>query len=305
MDRFELMSVFVAVVEGGSLSAAARRRNSSLATVSRQLATLEEHVGARLIERTTRQMNPTESGRTFFERCKRILGDVEEAETALSSVRSVPSGVLTVSAPILFGDRYLAPLLAEFLRHFPKTSVELSLLDRYVNLVEEVVDVALRIGALTDSSLVARRLGAFRRVVCAAPDYLHRRGEPRSPSDLSGHDCILFTALVDATNWHFAGPDGREVIVRVGGRLTANNADAALHAALGGAGLVLAPSWQVRDHVRAGRLKAILRAYELPEIPIHVLYPQARLLSAKVRAFVDFLTEAWRAEDFARLDPPP
>ena len=299
------MGVFVAVVEGGSLSAAARRRNTSLATISRQLATLEDHVGARLIERTTRQMNPTESGRTYFERCKRILGEVEEAEGALSSVRSVPSGVLAVSAPILFGDRYLAPLLPEFLRRFSKVSVELSLLDRYVNLVEEAIDVAIRIGMLTDSSLVARRLGAFRRVVCAAPDYLHRLGEPRSPSDLSDHDCILFTALVDATHWHFLGPDGRETNVRVGGRLAANNADAALHAALGGAGLVLAPSWQVRDHVRAGRLKVVLRAYEPPEIPIHILYPQARLLSAKVRAFIDFLTEAWRAEDFARLDPPP
>ena len=139
------MGVFVAVVEGGSLSAAARRRNTSLATISRQLATLEDHVGARLIERTTRQMNPTESGRTYFERCKRILGEVEEAEGALSSVRSVPSGVLAVSAPILFGDRYLAPLLPEFLRRFSKVSVELSLLDRYVNLVEEAIDVAIRI----------------------------------------------------------------------------------------------------------------------------------------------------------------
>ena len=298
MDRLDAMAVFVAIAEAGSLSAAARRLDVPLTSVSRKLAALERALDARLVSRTTRRLALTEEGRTYFERCKRILGDVEEAELALGESQSTPAGRLVVSAPTLFGRVCLAPLVPKFLVAHRRVDLDLDLSDRYVDLVDEGVDVALRIGRLADSSLVARRLGEFRRVVCGAPDYLARRGTPKAPDDLAAHDCIAFTMLQERSEWHFAGADGREIAVRVPARLRANSADAVLEAALGGGGLALAPSWQVREHVRAGRLKLVLARFATRPAPIHALYPHARLLSAKTRAFVDFLAAAWAKRDF-------
>lgn len=301
MDRLDAMAVFVAVAEAGSFSRAGKALGAPLTTVSRKVAQLEERLGARLFVRTTRRLGLTERGRAYLERCKRILGDVEEAELALADDQSTPSGRLIVSAPVLFGRIYLAPMLVPFIARHPRVRIEISLSDPYSDLVAEHIDVAIRIGQLEDSSMVARRLGTFRRVVCAAPSYLERHGVPQHPADLAHHDCLIFTMLTDPVDWKFQASDGREITVRVKGCIRADNADVVLEAALAGGGLVLAPTWQVRADVAAGLLVPVLRGFEQPPAPIHALYPHARLLSAKVRSFVDFLIETWRDEDFGAL----
>jgi DNA-binding transcriptional LysR family regulator len=243
----------------------------------------------------------TEKGSEYLERCKRILGDLEEAEAALADDLSTPSGRLIISAPVLFGRMYLAPLLVPFIARQPRVTLEVSLSDPYSDLVAQHIDVAVRIGRLEDSSMVARRLGMFRRVVCAAPSYLEQHGIPKHPNDLADHQCLIFTMLTDPVDWTFRGSDGGDITVRVKGCVRSDNADVVLQAALAGGGLVLAPTWQVRPHVGTGGLVPVLRGFEQPAAPIHAVYPHARLLSAKVRSFVDFLLETWRHEDFATL----
>ncbi len=297
MDRVEAMAVFAKVVESGSLSAAARGLGLSLASVSRQLAALEDRLGARLLSRTTRRLSLTEGGRDYYDRCKRILGDVEEAEAAVSQFQASPSGRIVVSASVLFGRHFLAPVLPGFIERYPRVSIELPLTDRFVNLVEEGIDVAVRVGGLADSSLVARRIGGFRRVVCAAPRYLRRNGVPKEPGDVARHDCLIFSMLAEADRWRFSA-GGRDVAIPVTGRLRSNNQEVLLQAALDAGGIMLAPSWLVRDHVAKGRLRLVLQPYEPEPTPIYILYPHARLLSAKVRALIDYLAGQWRDEDF-------
>jgi len=297
MDRLAAMATFAKVVEAGSLSAAARTLNISLAAVSRQLAALEERLGARLMNRTTRRLALTEGGRAYYERCRRILGDVDEAESALSQFHAEPAGRLAVSASVLFGQLFVGPLLPDFLARFPRVAVDLTLVDRFVNLLEEGFDVAIRIGALADSRLVARRLGDFRRVVCASPAYLRAHGAPREPKDLAQHACLTFSMLADADAWRFS-VGGREVAVPISGPLRSNNQRALIDAAMAGVGLFLAPSWLVREPVAAGRLAIVLAGFEPAPTPIQAVYPHARLLSAKVRAFVDYLAVRWENEDF-------
>jgi DNA-binding transcriptional LysR family regulator len=297
MDRLDSMAVFAKVVESGSLSAAARALGVSLASVSRQLAALEDKLGARLLSRTTRRLSLTEGGRAYYARCKRILGDVEEAEAEVSQFQASPSGGIVVSASMLFGSTFLAPVLSGFLDRYPRVSIELPLTDRFVNLVEEGIDVAVRVGGLADSSLVARRIGAFRRVVCAAPRYLKRHGVPREPADMARHNCLIFSMLAEADRWRFSS-DGRDVTIPVTGRLRSNNQEVLLRAALDSAGIMLAPSWLVRDQVAKGRLRVVLQEFEPEPTPIHILYPHARLLSAKVRALIDYLAAQWGEEDF-------
>lgn len=300
MDRLSAMMAFARVVEAGSLSAAARALNTSLASVSRQLAALERQLGARLMNRTTRRIALTEGGRAYYERCKRVLADIEEAEAALSQHQAMPSGRLMVSAPIAFGEVYLAPIIAGFLVRHPKVTIDLSLADRFVNVVEEGIDVALRVGTLADSSLIARRLGTFRRVVVASPAYLKSRAAPRRPADIAGHDCLSFSMLIDPVRWHFMA-DGKEVVVPIAPRLRSDNQLVLRQAAIDGAGLLLASSWFVREPVAAGRLQVVLDEFETPVVPIHAVYPHARLLSAKVRTFVEYLAAAWAGEDFAAV----
>jgi DNA-binding transcriptional LysR family regulator len=302
MDRVAAMTTFVKVVEAGSLSAAARSLNLSLASVSRQLDGLEEHLRTRLLVRTTRHLALTEGGRTYYDQAKRILAAIEEAETTLSAQHATPSGHLIVSVTVLLGRLHLAPLLPEFLERYPKLSVDLLLLDRIVNLVEEGIDIAIRPGPLEDSTLIARKLGAFRRVVCAAPSYLQRRGEPMQPQDLENHDCVVFTLLDSAQEWRFRTKAG-DIKVPVSGRLRANNFDATVMAALGGAGLVLGPSWMVRDHILAGRLVPVLQGFEPPATEVYALFPHLRLMPAKVRAFTDFLGERCVIEELGRPLP--
>lgn len=303
MDRVQAMTVFVKVVESGSLSGAARALGLSLPSVSRYVAGLEERFGARLLARTTRQLALTESGRLYYERAKRILGEIDDAELVLTAQAAVPSGRLHVSAPTLIGRLRLAALLPNFLARYPQIAVDLTLLDRPVSPVEEGIDVAIRVGRLEDSSMIARKLGTVRMVVCAAPAYLERRGEPQRPEELRDHDCLVFAAGAGADEWRFQGLPGRKAAVRVVARLRANMLDAVVAAALGGAGLVRAPSWQVAEHVASGQLKIVLAPFERPSSPIHAIFSHARPLPPKVRAFTDFLVERWAEEGDHNLVP--
>lgn len=296
MDRIAVMTTFVKVVESGSLSAAARALELSLPAVSRQIDSLEQHLRARLLVRTTRRLALTEGGRAYYEQAKRILAALEDAEAALTSEHADAAGRLTISAPVSFGRLQLAPALPRFLAQHPGVAVDLLLLDRVVDLIDEGIDIAIRPGVLEDSSLVSRKLGEFRRVVCAAPAYLEDRGVPLTPQDLEHHDCIVFTLLDSSQIWRFCTPDG-DVRIPISGPLRSNSLDATVAAAVGGAGLVLAPGWLVREHLAAGRLVAVLESFEPPAIPIHALFPHARLLSARTRIFLDFLVEHWLAQD--------
>ena len=293
------MAVFVSVAEQRSFAAAARRLRLSPSGVTRLVAALEELLGARLLQRTTRTVTMTDAGARYLERARRILADVAEAEGAAQAERAAPGGRLAVTAPLVFGRLHVAPLMCAYLAKYPAVSGELTLGDRAINLVDEGIDLAVRIGKLEDSSNVARAVGATRRVLVAAPRYLARKRRLRSPDDLAGHHCIHFTALGAAPDWRF-NRGGVEVRVPFVPRFVTNSADAALgHAELGG-GLTQALSYQVAAAVRAGRLRIVLAGFERPALPIHLVYPTTRLLSAKVRAFVE-LAAATRDWHFTEL----
>ena len=301
MDRLDAMAVFVSVAEAGSFSRASKSLGAPLTTVSRKVAQLEERLGARLFVRTTRRLGLTEKGSEYLERCKRILGDIDEAESALADDLSTPSGRLIISAPVLFGRMYLAPLLVPFITRNPRVHVEASLSDPYSDLVAQHIDVAIRIGRLEDSQHGGSAVGHVppRRLCCAVLSGAARHSQASQRS----HE----TRVLDL---HHADRSGGLDVPCFGrtrhdgarqGLRRSDNADVVLEAALAGGGLVLAPTWQVRPHVAAGRLVPVLRGFEQPSAPIHAVYPHARLLSAKVRSFVDFLLETWRNEDFATL----
>jgi DNA-binding transcriptional LysR family regulator len=290
------MASFVRIVESGSLSAAARAQGQSLAAVSRQLAQFEDELGVRLLNRTTRKVVATEPGRAFYAQAKRILGDLEEAEAALTQGQAEPSGHLVVAMAGPLGVHVIAPALPGFLRRYPKLTIDLRMSGRYANLVEEGIDVAVRIGPLADSALMARKLGEFRRVVCAAPAYLREHGRPRTPADLVHHRCLVVSDFVDRDEWRLAGArDGADTKVRVTGPLRANSIEMVIAACIGGAGLAFLDSWQVAHALRARRLVVVLPDYASPPVPVHALYPAGRHLSAKARAFVDFAAAVVRA----------
>src|SRR5512146_1422015 len=254
MDRLEAMSVFAAVVDGGSLSAAGRHLNVPLATVSRKLADLEAHLKTRLITRSTRKLVLTDAGRDYLEACRQILEQVDEAERAASGAYANVKGQLVVAAPIVFGRLHVVPVAAAFLEARPEVDIQLRLGDRNVNLIEEHVDLALRIGALPDSNLVATQVGTVRRVVCASPAYLKRFGQPQSLDDLAAHRCITFDGLEAANAWTFADVAGRKRQVRVHSRMSVSTADAAIEAAIVGLGLTRVLSYQVAAALQDGRL---------------------------------------------------
>jgi len=298
MDRVDAMAVLIAVADTGGFAAAARRSGRSPSTVTRLIAALEEHLGTRLLQRTTRSVTLTDAGARYLERARRIVADVTEAEEAAAAERATPTGRFVVTAPNVFGRLHVAPAMCAFLARHPTVTGELTLTDHLVNLVEAGVDAAVRIGVLADSSLVARTVGATRRVVVAAPRYLARRKLPRTPADLARHDVIQVTALVPVPEWKFVRA-GVEERVAITPRFITNSADAAIgHAELGG-GLAMVLAYQVADAIRAGRLRIVLAHLEPPPLPIHVVYPTTRLLSAKVRAFVEQVTtlDAWRFVD--------
>lgn len=301
MDRLDAMSVFAAIVDGGSLSAAGRRLNVPLATVSRKLADLETHLKTRLITRSTRQLVLTQAGRDYLEACRQILEQVDEAERAASGAYASVKGQLVLAAPIVFGRLHVVPVAVAFLDAHPDVDIRLRLGDRNVNLIEEQVDLALRIGTLPDSNLVATQVGAIRRVICASPRYLERFGTPGSVAELATHRCITFDGLEATTAWTFTGADGRTQRVRVRSRMAVSTADAAIEAALQGLGLTRVLSYQVADAVRDGRLVRVLTREEPPAVPASLIHPGQGRLPMKTRAFIDFAVDRLR-ERLSGLD---
>jgi len=292
MDRIQAMQAFVAVADLQGFAPAARKLALSPSAVTRLVAALEQHLGARLLQRTTRNVALTDVGARYLERARRVLADVEEAESSAQAERSAPSGRLVVSAPVGFGRLHVSPVVSTYLSRHPDVSCELRLADRMVNLVEDGVDLAVRIGHLADSSLVARQVGQMRRIVVAAPAYLKRRGEPKGPEAVAAHDTIQFGG---ASDWRFVR-EGRELRVTPVPRFITNSADAAIQYAEQGGGLTRVLAYQAADAIKRGKLEVVLAAFEEPAMPIHLVYPTSRLLSAKVRSFIDLVVETtdWR-----------
>lgn len=286
MDRIQAMSAFVAVADLRGFTPAARKLGLSSPAVTRLIAGLEEHLQLRLLQRTTRSVSLTDAGARYLDRARRILADIEEAEGEAQEQRTEPSGRFVVAASNVFGRLHVAPLLSAYLSRYPRVVGELRLADTNANLVEEGIDVAMRIGKLADSTLSARKVGETRRVVVASPDYLRRSGSPRAPADLATHAIIQFTGVSAAPEWRFAR-DGRPLTQPLTPRFITNSVDAAIGHAEAGGGLTLAFYYQVVERVRAGALRVVLSDFEHPPSPIHAVYPTARLLSAKVRVFVD------------------
>jgi len=290
MDRIDAMQAFVAVADLQGFAPAARKLGLSPSGVTRLIAALEDRLGARLLQRTTRQVALTDAGSRYLERVRRILADVEEAEGSVEGERTRPSGRLVVSAPIGFGRLHVSPVMSAFLMRYPEVLGELRLSDRMINLVEEGVDLAIRIGHLADSTLVARHVGEMRRIVVASSGYLKRRGEPKTPAAIASHDTIQFGATAASPDWRFV-VDGREVRMACAPRFTTNSADAAIQYAAQGGGLTRVLAYQAADAIKAGRLQIVLEKFEQPPLPIHIVYPTSRLLSAKVRTFIDLVIE--------------
>ena len=287
MDRLEAMGVFIAAVDGGSLSAAARKLRMPLPTVSRKLSELESQLKARLLIRSTRQLVVTDAGRGYLASCRRILESVAEAEQVVAGEYNVPQGDLIVSAPIVFGRLHLLPVTTLFLAAFPQVSVRLVLNDRMLNLLDNHIDVAVRIGELRDSGLIAARVGATRQVTCASPAYLASHGKPRVPSDLVAHSCVSFDALNAGDSWAF-NDGGAEIRVPIRARLVVNTAEAAIDAAVAGVGLTRALSYQVQAAIGAGSLTTVLTKFEPKPVPVNLVYTSQRQLPVKLRAFLDF-----------------
>ena len=295
MDRLEAMSILVTTVEAGSLSAAARRLGTPLATVSRKVAELEAHLQTRLLNRSSRQLTLTDAGRSYVAACRRILEDVSDAERAVSGEYSAPKGELLVTAPIVFGRLHVLPVAIEFLAAYPDVDLRLALTDRLINLLEEHVDLATRIGELPDSSLIATRIGSSRHVECGSPAYFAQRGTPERPADLNRHSCVTFEGLAAADRWTFRMGKS-DVSVAIRSRLAVNTATAAIDAAVAGLGITRVLSYQVANAVRAGALTVVLADFEPAPWPVSLVYAGGRLLPLKLRAFLDFAAPRLRAK---------
>ena len=290
MDRIDAMQAFVAVADLQGFAPAARKLGLSPSGVTRLIAALEQRLGARLLQRTTRSVTLTDIGTRYLERARRILADVEEAEGSAQDERTRPSGRLVVSAPVGFGRLHVSPVMSAYLKRYPEVSAELRLADRMVNLVEDGIDLAVRIGHLADSSLVARHVGEMRRIVVASSGYLQQRGEPNTPEAIASHETIQFGAMTASPDWRFV-EDNSEIRVACTPRFTTNSADAAIQYAEQGGGLTRVLAYQAADAIKGGRLRVVLAQFEQPPLPIHIVYPTSRLLSAKVRAFIDLVTD--------------
>lgn len=297
MDKFFAMNTFVRIVEKGSLTAAAAALDTSLPSVVRTLAALERDLGVRLLNRTTRRIHLTDDGAQYLERCRTILSALQEAEAALTSRVTEPQGRLAVTASVLFGRRYIAPIVSDFLRRYPHVSADLLFVDRIVNLVEEGMDVAARIGHLADSTLIAVPVGKVRRVVCASPEYLQRCGTPRAPADIRGHACVRHVGLAPRGDWHFR-VGRRAMIIPVVAAISCNEIDSSLEACLRGGGLGMFLSYQTAPYRDAKKLRYVLEEFETEPVPVQVVYPQSRLVTGKVRAFVDECVSRLRQVSF-------
>jgi DNA-binding transcriptional LysR family regulator len=286
VNKLLAMSTFVRIVEKGSLTAAAAALDTSLPSVVRTLAALERELGVRLLNRTTRRLHLTDDGAQYLERCRTILTAVQETEAALTSRQTQLQGKLTITASVLFGRRYIAPIVNDFLRRHPDVSADLLFVDRVTNLVEEGIDVAVRIGHLRDSSLVAVPVGTVRRVICASPEYLQRRGIPRALDDVRVHSCIRHTGLAPRGDWQFR-VGRRTVSIPITTTISCNDIDSSLQACLSGRGLGMFLSYQTAPYRQEKKLRYVLEEFEPEPVPVQIVYPQSRLVTGKVRAFVD------------------
>jgi DNA-binding transcriptional LysR family regulator len=299
MDKLESMSTLVAAIEAGSLSAASRQLGVPLATVSRRVAELENHLGVRLLTRTSRRLQPTDAGRAYVAACRKVLDDIGEAERAATGEYRTPKGDLVLTAPVVFGRLHVLPVVMEFLRAYPDINVRLRLADSIVNLLEESIDLALRIGELPDSSLIATTLGSIRRVVCGSPDYFAKYGKPAHPVELSSYDCVTFQGMTSPGRWTFR-TGGSTFSVAIRSRLTVNTAEAAIDAAIGGIGVTRVLSYQAAAAVEAGKLALVLRDFETSPLPVNLVHTGQPLMPIKLRAFIDFAAPRIR-ERLARL----
>lgn len=287
MDRLEAMAILLEVVDAGSLSAAGRRLHMPLASVSRRISELESHLKVRLLNRSTRQLSLTEAGQAYAASCRRILEQVREAERTAAGEYTTPRGELTLTAPVVFGRLHVLPVVTDFLKTYPEIDIRLVLSDRVVHLLEDHIDVALRIGQLPDSSLVAMQLGTVRRITCASAGYLARRGVPTTPADLTAHDCVTFEGLISPLAWTF-GTDRSEISVPIKSRLTVNTAEAAIDAAAAGVGITRILSYQAAGAVEDGRLTILLQEFEPAPAPASLVHAGQGLLPLKLRVFLDF-----------------
>jgi DNA-binding transcriptional LysR family regulator len=293
MDRLAELQVFLAILDAGSMAAAARKLNRSPPAITRILTALEQRTGARLFERSTRRLAATDAGARLAEQARRLLADYD---AALQQPDAAPRGLLRITAPLVFGRRHVTPVVVKFLARYPEVQVDLRLADRNADLIEDGLDAALRIGQLPNSSLVARKLGEVRQVVVASPAYLERRGEPRAPAALDGHDLILGTTVRGLPEWRFRA-NGRDVAVRIAPRLQLNDIDAILEVARDGFGIARVLSYQAAPDFKTGRLVRLLRDVEPEPVPVHLVMPSARYMAPRLRAFVDFAVD-----EFGRLD---
>ncbi|HEY1385355.1 MAG TPA: LysR family transcriptional regulator [Dongiaceae bacterium] len=291
MDRLSAMRTYRAVVETGGFSAAARRLGLSKAAVSKQVAELEAHFGTALLVRTTRRLNATDAGRRYFENSVRLLDELNEVEAEVRNSQAEPSGRLRISAPVNFGNAVLSPVICALMQRYPKLEVQVELNDRFVDLIEEGFDVALRIRTnLPDSSLIARKLCRITRSVCAAPSYLKRVGAPRTPEELKNHACLIYSLSTSPFDWKF-GAGNRTVTVRVNGGIQSNNGQFLMSFLHAGLGIALLPDFTVGEDIRSGRLKRLLETYPVDPHDLYVVYPANRHQSPKLRAFMEVATE--------------
>ncbi|NVZ66810.1 LysR family transcriptional regulator [Pseudomonas gingeri] len=290
MDKLNAMAIFVRVVERGSFSAVARELQTSQPTISKILKALEAELGGKLIARSTRQLSLTDEGQRYYTQCRQILAAVDSAEHSFQSGREQVAGNLRIGSSVSFGRLQIASRLPDFLARYPQLEIDLQLSDQNQDLVNEGLDVSLRIGELNDSGLIARRLGDTRRITVASAGYLARRGEPHTPQDLSGHNCLLFNLLNSQNLWHYE-KDGQRHSVRIKGNAQSNNSEAIREMVLGGLGIALSPVWLFAEDLKAGRVTTILRDYQAQSLPIHAVFPANRRQSARVKAFVDYMSE--------------
>ena len=304
MDRLSAIEIFVAVVNHEGFTAAARELDVSKSYVSKQVSRLEDRLGVRLLNRTTRHVSPTGEGEAFFERCAQILDDLEEAERALTQAHSEPVGTLRLTAPMSFGQSYLAPAAADFMAKYPELRVDIHFSDRLVDIIEEGFDLAVRVGTLQDSSLIVRRIGPATGYAVASSSYLDERGEPQHPDDLSDHACLLYSYLQTGSTWVFHNEEGGETRVDVDGPMRANNGEALLEACKRGLGIYTAPDFITADAIRSGQVQRVLTDWHLDAGGIWALYPHRRHLSTKVRLFVDFLSDRFSESPPWSLEQP-
>lgn len=288
MDIFSSMSVFRRVTETENFSAVARELEMSQPSVSKHISALEKHLNVKLLNRSTRQLSLTDAGKQYYDRCVRILDELNETESILRNQQSLPTGTLRINTPVTFGELCIVPHLWYFLDQHPELDIDLIMDDHYVDLVKGGVDLAIRVGPMSDSNLVARKIGDSPRVTVASPEYLFKNGEPEKIQDLKKHNCIVYTLLTTRNEWHFNGPNGKESI-RVDGRFSVNNPRSIRQAVLEGQGIAVTPVWLIEDYIKTSQVKVILKEYAPTTLEISAVYPERRFVPAKVRYFIDYI----------------